>query len=512
MARDDHSYDAPDGQGEVLRRFQEAISGSSPADIRRLLAQLQAAGTVGVDLDEQSAPPSRRRPRRSETFTYRVRIDLVGTKPPLWRRLELASDLFLEDVHDIIQAAFGWTDSHLHRFASGPDVYGHDTEHYLCPFDVAEGEIGVPEDQVRLDEVLVDAGDRLFYTYDFGDDWEHTLKLEAVLDREEGSPRAVCTGGRRDGPAEDCGGVGGYELIAAATEPTDADHAGAAAEFARFYGDDIDPASFDATTPFDTDAINEALTSLELGEAVPKGDLPQPLAELVEAVPVTGDRRRLRRLIGGARLHEPVRIDAAAAAWMVRRYTWLVDRVGAEGITLTGAGYLPPRDVEAAVDELGLGEEWIGKGNRENQTLPVWELRESARELGLVRKYRGRLVLTPRGRAVRGDPLALWWHLAEKTPPRSRDASARQAGLLLLVAVAAHTEEDLDSAVAGFLDAMGWMKSDGSPVTRSLAHNAAWDTMAVLRKLGAIVAQHNWEHRASPTPEGVTFARAALST
>jgi hypothetical protein len=58
---------------------------------------------------------------------------------------------------------------------------------------------------------------------------------------------------------------------------------------------------------------------------------------------------------------------------MVRPYAWLLDRVGAEGIKLTSAGYLPPVHVEAAVAELGLAEEWYGSFNREAQTLPVLE-------------------------------------------------------------------------------------------------------------------------------------------
>ena len=82
-----------------------------------------ARRSTAVDLAESPAP-SPRRPRRGDVVTYRVRIDLVGTDPALWRRLELASDLFLDQVHDIIQVAFGWTDSHLHRFASGPDRFG----------------------------------------------------------------------------------------------------------------------------------------------------------------------------------------------------------------------------------------------------------------------------------------------------------------------------------------------------------------------------------------------------
>jgi hypothetical protein len=101
--------------------------------------------------------------------TYRVRAELEGTSPPVWRRLELASDLHLDRVHDIMQAAFGWEDSHLHRFSSGSSPYGRGGEHYLCPFEVAEGEDGVPEEEVRLDEVLARAGSKLLYEYDFGD-------------------------------------------------------------------------------------------------------------------------------------------------------------------------------------------------------------------------------------------------------------------------------------------------------------------------------------------------------
>ena len=61
------------------------------------------------------------------------------------------------------------------------------------------------------------------------------------------------------------------------------------------------------------------------------------------------------------------------------------------GITLTGAGYLPPADVAAAVTELDLAAEWPGAGNRESQTRPVLDLRESATRMGLLRKSRGHM-------------------------------------------------------------------------------------------------------------------------
>src|SRR5260370_40739257 len=101
-------------------------------------------GLTAVDLAERPAR-SLRRPRRGDVVTYRVRIDLEGTGPTLWRRLELASDLFLDQLHDIIQVPFGWTDSHLHRFDSGADPFGAQTTHSLYPFDVDEGDTGTPQ-------------------------------------------------------------------------------------------------------------------------------------------------------------------------------------------------------------------------------------------------------------------------------------------------------------------------------------------------------------------------------
>ncbi|MGI8696821.1 MAG: plasmid pRiA4b ORF-3 family protein [Mycobacteriales bacterium] len=503
-----HDPTAPnDGDpAELISRFEQAISSLGPAELRALLPRLSAVGSDDERLT-RTPPPSRRRPRRPDVVTYRVRIDLTRTRPPLWRRLELASDLGLDDVHDVIQAAFGWTDSHLHRFASGREHHDRDTEYYLSPFEVDEDEAGIPEGEVRLDEVLVKQGEKLFYVYDFGDDWEHTIALEAVLPREEGTPRAVCTAGRRPGPAEDCGGVPGYELISAATDPTDPDPVGAIAELARVFGDDIDPAAY-CPTAFDVDEVNGVLA--ELGNQA--SDLPAALAELVDAVRSEAGRRALRRLIGLAELGEPVLVDAEIADRMVAPYTWLLDRVGDVGIKLTGAGYLPPSHVEAAVTELGLAPEWIGKGNREIQTMPVMSLRESAQKMGLLRKHRGSLDLTVRGRRVHADPVALWWQLAGRLPMASTDRCETQAGLILLVLVAAGATDDLDSTIAGFLGEIGWMGSDGTPLTGSMASYAAWDTKAVLRRLGGLADPTRASSSERVTADGAVFARAALRT
>jgi hypothetical protein len=405
--------------------------------------------------------------------------------------------------------AFGWTDSHLHRFSAGPPRTGRDSEQYLCPFDVDEGDVGVPEQDVRLDEVLVDPGDRLYYTYDYGDDWQHVLALEAVEERDPDAPRAVCTGGRRPDPQEDCGGVRGYELLDAANDPAHRDHAGAAAELAAMYGEDI----VDHLPPpraLDIDEVNAALAAH--GFHSPPIELAAPLAELIDAVRATEGARHLRQLIAAADLHAPADVDADTAAQMVHPYTWLLHHVGDDGIKLTAAGYLPPAHVSAAFTELDLADEWIGKGNREDLTLPVLHLRESAQRAGLLRKFKNRLRLTARGRAGRDDPVALWRRLAERTPPHKVGEFGMHAGLVVLLLIAAGGEHaDLaEGSLALVLDAVGWAGRDGAPLSTFLIADGARETTDVLHRIGAVDGRGL--RGLTPTAAGRTFARAALRT
>src|SRR4051812_19646830 len=89
-------------------------------------------------------------PVPTEVRGVRVRLDLHGAKPPVWRRLELPGDLSLPRVHDVIQAAMGWTSGHLHRFRTGSDPRA---PYFLTQFDLEEGDSGTLEDDVRLDQL-----------------------------------------------------------------------------------------------------------------------------------------------------------------------------------------------------------------------------------------------------------------------------------------------------------------------------------------------------------------------
>lgn len=212
------------------------------------------------------------------------------------------------------------------------------------------------------------------------------------------------------------------------------------------------------------------------------------------------------RAIDNAELDSAVEEEPDTDA-VVAPYRWLLNRVG-DGVKLTQAGYLPPAVVTAAMSELGWAEDWYGKHNREDVTLPVLELRESAQRFGLVRKYRGQLLPTKVGRALIDDPAGLWWHLATALPD-ARSESQRHAGVLYLITVAAGLAEN-DALLAEGLTVLGWRERDTyERLSETAAFGAARDTWAVFRRLGLVPRSQRFEDEL-PTPAARRLARAAL--
>lgn len=144
----------------------------------------------------------------------RLRIELVDIAPVIWRRVEVPLDLTLKGLHDVIQAAMGWQDCHLYAFHVGKTIYD---ESGASGFD---GHRTLSARAARL-RALVDRGVKRFtYVYDFGDDWEHRITVEAAAEGEAGVAYPRFVGGARRGPPEDVGGTPGYqEFLAAVTNP-----------------------------------------------------------------------------------------------------------------------------------------------------------------------------------------------------------------------------------------------------------------------------------------------------
>ncbi len=178
---------------------------------------------------------------------HRVKITLRGGKPPIWRRLEVPSTITLRDLHDAIQAAFGWAGYHLWVFETPDGDYG-----------MPDPELGHRDAaRVTLDRVAPRTRDRLRYTYDFGDDWQHDIVVEDVLAAEVGVAYPRFVAGRRACPPEDCGGVWGYaDLVEILADPEHDEHAERLEWLGLDSADEFDPATVDR------DAVIEALSGM----------------------------------------------------------------------------------------------------------------------------------------------------------------------------------------------------------------------------------------------------------
>lgn len=175
---------------------------------------------------------------------HQVKVTLRGSKPPIWRRLEIPSAATLAELHVYLQEAFGWEYSHLWVFETPQGAYG-----------IPDPELGHRSaDSVRLHQVAPGKGDKIRYTYDFGDDWEHDVVVEAVALAEPGMAYPRCLTGRRAGPPEDCGGIWGYaELQEILANPADPEHLRKLDWLGLSSPDEFDPAEFDV------DETNEML-------------------------------------------------------------------------------------------------------------------------------------------------------------------------------------------------------------------------------------------------------------
>ena len=172
-----------------------------------------------IPFPRQPAPDMRKAVSASATQSvFQLKVTLLDTKPPIWRRVLVDGASTLDHVHEVIQAAFGWWDYHLHEFEVGRTRYG------IPNPDENWGEPPRDERRTRLDAITGE-GSSLRYAYDFGDGWDHRIVVEKVVPASTGAVLPACIGGRRACPPEDCGGTWGYrELLEILADPTHAEH------------------------------------------------------------------------------------------------------------------------------------------------------------------------------------------------------------------------------------------------------------------------------------------------
>jgi len=175
---------------------------------------------------------------------YQIKVTLRHINPLIWRRTQVVGDTRLGQLHHILQIVMGWTNSHMHGFRVGRDNYGALDPDF--PDDVKD------ERNVRLDTVAKQ-GSTLIYDYDFGDGWEHELKIEKVVDPDPAARYPVCLAGQRACPPEDCGGPPGYaDLLDILDDPEHEEYE----DMAEWAGEDFDAEAFDL------DEVNRLLRHL----------------------------------------------------------------------------------------------------------------------------------------------------------------------------------------------------------------------------------------------------------
>lgn len=175
---------------------------------------------------------------------HQLKVTLRQAKPPVWRRIVVESYLTLGELAPVLEAAMGWRGGHLHVFEVGSTRYGM--------LDPDWGMDDLDENRFRLGDVLPKVGVKMRWEYDFGDNWEHDVLVEAISMPERGVEYPVCLAGRRACPPEDCGGPWGYgDLLEALADPNHAEHE----ELRKWAPLNFDPAVFDV------DEATEAMRS-----------------------------------------------------------------------------------------------------------------------------------------------------------------------------------------------------------------------------------------------------------
>jgi hypothetical protein len=200
-----------------LIRDRKAKTGESYTAARSHVMR-ERAGLLGVDGEASAAmsaavptadrvrlaPPSRVYPAGFGDVVE-LRVTLRDIAPGIWRRVRVSAEVPLNLLHEVLQIAFGWTNSHLHDFQIAGARFGMaDVEDELLCVDECAAPVGA----------VAPVGAMFVYRYDFGDDWEHEVVVERIDEyRGDNSLAIVCLDGARACPPEDCGGPSGYDRL-----------------------------------------------------------------------------------------------------------------------------------------------------------------------------------------------------------------------------------------------------------------------------------------------------------
>ena len=188
--------------------------------------------------------------QESQQAVYEIKVVLLETDPPIWRRFIVPSSVTLHRLHLIIQDVMGWTNSHLYSFQIDKGKYEEPD-----PYDKHSEPGFTNSRRTKLWQVVTNKGNAFKYEYDFGDGWKHRLLVKDIFEREPGKKYPVCLAGERACPPEDCGGTYGYVgLLEIIKNPYHEQHQ----DMITWLGSPFDPEAFDI------DIVNRKLSAMRL--------------------------------------------------------------------------------------------------------------------------------------------------------------------------------------------------------------------------------------------------------
>lgn len=172
--------------------------------------------------------------KRTPKNIFQIKVTLLGSKPPIWRRLLVADITNLYDLNRIIQVAMGWTNSHLHQFIINGAYYSIPSPDDYKPV--------IDERKYLLGIIAPVEKTTFIYQYDFGDNWEHEILVEKILPADPVGKYPVCLTGKRACPPEDVGGIWSYQgFLEAINDPQHEEHE----SYLEWVGGEFDPVYFD---------------------------------------------------------------------------------------------------------------------------------------------------------------------------------------------------------------------------------------------------------------------------
>lgn len=153
-------------------------------------------------------------------FQFKIQLSYTNN-PVVWRRVLVPGDITFNDLHLVIQAAFGWGNSHMYQFS----LKGWGFKPCYQPLGRYSeyNEDVIDSEDTLISDVFKKARQKYTYIYDFGDNWTHEILLEKIP--EEGLINPLCIDGQGACPPEDCGGVHGYyNMVDTINNPEHPDH------------------------------------------------------------------------------------------------------------------------------------------------------------------------------------------------------------------------------------------------------------------------------------------------